>query len=107
MRRSFSSCRKPAAGRGRAAWGIPPNFPLGRPAVPQQVARAGAVAPGAVVRVRERTAVEREAAAADALGEALLEALELGDARVDADGPGARQLRPVGARRHAVLGQLG
>ena len=44
---------------------------------------AGAEGGGAVVAVGELTAVEREAAAADAFGEAVLEALEFGDALVD------------------------
>src|ERR671918_585076 len=55
------------------------------------VARAGPGAARAVTRVRELAAVERQAAAADALGQAELEALELGDALVDARAPAARQ----------------
>ena len=47
------------------------------------VTRAGPQAGGAVAGVGELTAVEREAAAADALGEPELQALELGDALVD------------------------
>src|SRR4051812_48264923 len=39
-----------------------------RPAVAQQVARPGAATAGAVARVGQRAAVERQAAAADALG---------------------------------------
>ena len=51
--------------------------------VADPVAGAGAEGGGAVVAVGELTAVEREAAAADAFGEAVLEALEFGDALVD------------------------
>ena len=47
------------------------------------VAWSWAAGAGSVVGVGETAAVEREAAAPDALGEADLQALELGDARVD------------------------
>src|SRR5262249_10223662 len=53
---------------------------------------------------------EREAAAADALGEPDLEAAKLADALVDARAPRRREARPVAARRGAVgreLVQLG
>ncbi len=52
------------------------------------VTRAGPQAGGAVAGVGELTAVEREAAAADALREPELQALELGDALVDPRTPG-------------------
>jgi hypothetical protein len=51
--------------------------------VTDPVARPWAAAAGAIVGVREAAAVQREAAAADALGQADLQTLELGDARVD------------------------
>ncbi len=54
-----------------------------RPPVADPVAWARAETGGAVAGVGELAAVEREAAAADAFGEAELEALELGDALVD------------------------
>jgi hypothetical protein len=50
--------------------------------------------------------IEREAAAADALGPAGPQPIKLGDALVDAPGPGARQLGPVGAVGDAVFRQL-
>ncbi len=65
-------------------------------------ARARARARRTVARVRELAAFEREAAAADALGQPGLEALELGDPLVDAARPGAREPRPVASRRGLV-----
>ena len=50
---------------------------------------------------------EREAAAADAAAERVAEPLQLGDALVDACAPRAGEPRPVGARRHGVVRQLG
>jgi hypothetical protein len=73
-----------------------------RPPVADPVAGAG----GAVAGVGEPAAAEREAAAADALGEAGPEALELGDAGVDAGAPSGREARPVAAGRHLVCRQL-
>jgi len=69
MRRSESFC---------VAW---------RP-VADPVARAGTETGCAVVGVRELAAVEREATTADALREAELEPLELGDPLVDPRTPG-------------------
>jgi hypothetical protein len=63
--------------------------------VADPVARAGAEAGSTVVGVGELAAVERETAAADALGEPELQALELGDALVDPRAPGGREVRPV------------
>src|SRR5579875_588720 len=84
-----------------------------RPAGPSPTRRiadpeagAGAAGPGAVARIGERTAVERQAAAADALGEAGAQALELRDALVDPCGPCAREARPVPPAGGAVRGQL-
>jgi SAM-dependent methyltransferase len=59
--------------------------------VADPVAGARPEAGGTVARVGELTAVEREAAAADALGEPEFEALELGDALVDPRAPGGGQ----------------
>jgi hypothetical protein len=56
---------------------------LARRPVADPVARAGTETGSAVVGVRELTAVEREATTADALREAELEPLELGDPLVD------------------------
>src|SRR5918999_1097817 len=75
--------------------------------VADPIARARPGAARAVPRVGELAAVEREAPAANALGESVLEALELGDALVDARAPTARQPRPVAPRRRAVGRQLG
>ena len=80
---------------------------LGGLPVADPVARAGPVARGAVVRVGQAAAVERQAAAADALGQPRPEALELGDPVVDAVGPRARQALPVAARGGAVGRELG
>jgi hypothetical protein len=76
-------------------------------AVADPVARSGAPGAGAVVGVRETAAIEREAAAADALGQADLEALELGDSMVDPRGPPLGEARPVTAGRRAIRRQLG
>src|SRR5919198_4790830 len=85
-------------------WGVGPSR---RRAVADPVARPRTEAGRPVSRVREPAALQREAAATDALGEADLEALELGDAGVDALRPGAREARPVAACRRVVAGQLG
>ena len=90
--------RRRAAGRGRRR-----ASPGGRRASSAGRGRAGR----AVLGVRDRAAVEREAAAADALGQADLQPLELGDPLVDARRPAARQARPVAPGRRAVGGQLG
>src|SRR4051794_33015279 len=76
------------------------------PRVAHPVPRPRTVSRGAVARVGQLAAAEREAAAADALGQPLAQALELGYARVDAGGPRTGELRPVRAGRRAVLGQL-
>src|SRR5919202_726397 len=68
--------------------------------------RTRATRANSVAGVRELAAAEREAAAADAFGEPLLEPLELGDALVDAAAPSGGELRPVGAGRHPVGRQL-
>ena len=93
--------------RGRLASRSPPSggWPVSDP-----VARARSQAGGAVAGVGELAAVEREAAAADAFGQAALEALELGDARVDPRRPRGREPGPVGPVGRLVgreLGQLG
>ena len=51
--------------------------------------------------------MQRQAAAADALAEAVAQALELSDPFVDTFAPLARQLDPVGSFRHAVPRQFG
>src|SRR6185312_12635851 len=83
------------------------SFLRGEGAVAEPVARPGAEAGGAVVGVRQFAAVERKAAAADALGEARLQPLQLRDPLVDPAAPGGREARPVAARGDAVRGQLG
>jgi hypothetical protein len=74
--------------------------------VADPVASARALAGGAVVGVGEAAAIEREAAAADALGQPRLEPLELGDALVDPLRPGGGEARPVAALRRLVGRQL-
>ena len=71
--------------------------PLLPSALPDPVARTRAAARGAVAGIREAAPIERQAATANALAQASLHALELGDALVDACPPPARQLCPVGA----------
>src|SRR5262245_10080277 len=75
-----------------------------RPRIAHPEPRAGPGAGRPVVRVREPAAVQRQAAAADALGQPDLQALQLGDPVVDARAPAARQPRPVAAGRRAVAG---
>ena len=78
-----------------------------RPASDRRSSSAGRGRGGSpVARVCQLAAAQGETAAADALGQALLEALQLGDPLVDAGAPRGRELRPVAARRHAVGGQL-
>src|SRR4051794_31576246 len=78
----------------------------GRP-VADPVARPRPEAGGAVAGVRQVAAVERQAAAADALGQAALQAPELGDPLVDPRAPRRREAVPVAAGRGAVGRQLG
>src|SRR5262245_8759040 len=80
--------------------------PAQRP-VADPVAWPGSECCGAVVWVGELTAAEREAAAADALGEPELETFELGDSLVDPRAPGGRESGPVAARRGLVGRKLG
>ena len=75
--------------------------------VADPVARARPEARGAVSRVREPAALERQAATADALGEAALEPFELADPLIDATAPAAREPRPVAAVGNPVGRQLG
>jgi hypothetical protein len=82
------------------------RFSLAAEPVAEPEARARAALADAIAGVGEAAALEREAAAADALGEAEPEALELGDAIVDPRRPSAREARPVAARRRAVGGEL-
>jgi hypothetical protein len=74
--------------------------------VADPVARAGTESSGAVARIRELAAVEREAAAADALGEAEPQALELGDTLVDSRRPSGREACPVAAGGRLIGGKL-
>src|SRR4029079_96539 len=71
------------------------------------VARAGPEARGVVARVRQLAAVEREAAAADALRQPELEALELGDPLVDPRLPRRGEPRPVAPAGSVVRRELG
>ena len=94
----------------RADW--QPAVPLLHPSaqrlalVAEPEARPGPEASHAVARVGELAAVEREAAAADALGETGLEAIELCYSLVDPGLPAPREARPVarpGARSRGSL----
>src|SRR5436305_10480766 len=69
--------------------------------------RPGTERAGGVARIGELAAVEREAAAPDAFGEAQLPAFELGDAGVDPVAPVTGELLPLGAARRPVGRQLG
>jgi hypothetical protein len=62
---------------------------------------------GAVAGIRRAALVEKETAAADALGEARADGFEIGDALVDGAGPTAREFRPMGAHGRAVGGEFG
>src|SRR5215211_1467351 len=73
-----------------------------RPGVADPVARARAAGGRAIAGVRETAAIEGEAAAADTVSEACLEALKL----VDAGAPGSGEPRPVPAAWNAVGRQL-
>jgi hypothetical protein len=75
--------------------------------VADPVAGAGPSGGGAIARIREMTAIEREAAATDALGESEFEPLKLGDSLIDPRPPRARELGPVAARGGAVGRELG
>src|SRR6185369_7864862 len=66
------------------------------------VARSGATARGAIARVGELAAIEREATASDTLAEGRLHPFELGDPFLDAFRPAAGKLYPVGTFRRAV-----
>src|SRR6478736_593611 len=74
--------------------------------VSDPVARSRASPSRTIPRVCELTAIERQTPTPDALGEASLHPLEFGNAIVDAPGPAAGQLRPVGAVRRPVARQL-
>src|ERR687891_454539 len=69
-------------------------------------ARARAEAGGPIAGVGKSASIQRQAAATDALGEADLEALELGDPLVDPRCPRAGETRPVAAGRRALRRQL-
>src|SRR5690606_10089909 len=58
-----------------------------------------------VVGVQQPAAVERQAAAADAAGQLVAQALEGGDAGVEALAPRLREPVPVGGRGRAGVGQ--
>ena len=75
---------------------------LGRPGIADPVARARAGTTRAVPGVGELAAVQREAAAADALREPGAQPLELGDPLVDPGRPAVRQPRPVAACGRSV-----
>src|SRR4029079_7257241 len=79
-------------------------------AVADPVARARPELARAVVRVGQAAAGERQAAAPDALGQAVLQAPQLGDPFVDPRAPARRETRPVAPGRRAVrrgFGELG
>ena len=80
---------------------------LGRPGIADPVARARAGTTRAVSGVGELAAVQREAAAADALREPGAQPLELGDPLIDPGRPAARQPRPVAAVGASVRRELG
>ena len=114
--RRLGAARAPrGARRAGAAWSPPPpaaSSPSGSRsasaagAVADPVARAGTEPGGAIARVRQPAAVERQTAAADALGEPELEPLELGDPLVDPGAPADErrdQSRFVGARSGGSL----
>ena len=61
---------------------------------------------GAIVRIGQLAALQRQTAAADALGQPRLETLELGDLVVDPARPAARQPRPVALVRGSIGRQL-
>lgn len=73
-------------------------------AEPKPRARPEASRP--VHRIQDRTALHRQTAATDAVHEALLESLKLGDALVDARSPPACEASPVLIRGDAVDGEL-
>src|SRR5919199_5393736 len=75
------------------------------PAVSLEVVRARADCSGLVVRVEERAAVNREAAAADAGGEAVAKRLQRGDSLVEVVAPAAGESLPVAARRSPLCGK--
>src|SRR5437588_1479627 len=81
-------------------------LPGGRP-VADPVARSWSEARGAVLRIRELAAVERQTAAPDALRQAGLQPLELGDARIDPGAPTRGQPRPVAPIGRPVGRELG
>jgi hypothetical protein len=74
-------------------------------AVQQQEACAAARRGGLVVRVVQRAALERQAAAADARVELVAQLGQRGDARIEQRPPVARQPGPVCRRRRAFAGQ--
>src|SRR4051794_14170044 len=69
------------------------------PGVAEPVPRPRPAARRAVARVGKLAALERQAAATDALGEPGLQALELGETLLDARRPLARQAGPVAPPR--------
>src|SRR5262245_3974676 len=78
-----------------------------RPLVTDPVARAGTQPRGTVVRIGEPTAVERQAAAADAFAEPGLQPLQFCNSCIDPCRPSARQTLPVVAGRRTVRRQFG
>src|SRR5688572_2639243 len=85
-----------------------PSRPLSaRPPVRHPVSRPRSEPGGAVAGVGEMAAIERQAAAADALGEPSPEAFQLGDALLDTGGPGAGKPGPVVSGRYPFRGKPG
>src|SRR6185503_5882965 len=68
--------------------------------------RPRARAPHAIPGIGKLALLQRQASAADALRETGFQALQLGDAIVDAPRPAGGQFPPVRSFRHAVAGQL-
>src|SRR5688572_10865937 len=68
----------------------------------EPIAWSGPGASGPIGRIGEVTSVNRKAAAADALGQPVSEALELGDLLVDPLRPLAGETRPVAAGGDAI-----
>src|SRR4051812_24956434 len=80
------------------------GFPSGR-RVADPVAGPRTGAGDTVLRVGQAALLQRQAAAADALREPVLQALQFRDALLDAARPPAGQLRPIGTLGDAIARQ--
>src|SRR5688500_13628323 len=105
-------CSAPRHNRSASAWRTSVAdvsfLGAGPPAVGarEPESRAGTRSADAVSGIGELALLQGETAAADALRESLPQPFELGDAIVNPSGPPGRQLRPVGALRHAIVRAL-